>query len=464
MRLTSAEFVDRSEQLAVLDALWADVAAGVGRVAVVVGEAGIGKTRLLDEFVARSAQQAVVLRGGCVHVGGEALPLAPFRSALRSLLGAVDGRRWAPGELFDAVAGRLIAVSAESPVLLAAEDLHWADGTTLELVDYLARGLRGARVLLLVNVRDDLGAAATEDVLEEVTRLPHAVRLVLPRLTPEGVIRVMQGILGAPPDAGMAQRVAARSGGVPFLVEELTAAERSGERGVPEQLHGLLLRRTVGLSAGARGVLEAAAAASAAGVDEDTLEAVTGMASEGVQEALRELIVAGLLTVDRDGGLLAFRHALLREAVEQDMLPSRAAQLHRRYAQLLDSREPDDPRAVIEAAYHWWLAGDPQRAYQASLVAADRAHALGAFADELLLLQHALALHASGAGRDRAQAVGPDRPELRARAAAAALQVGEYALAYELFEAAWRELGPTQRPARVARVLAAESRAPGAPR
>ena len=230
---------------------------------VLAGEAGIGKTRLVDEFVRGCDQRAQVLRGSCAHLAGTPLPLAPFRTVLTTLSEDGGSRRWAePGALFDAVTRELVDLSRAGPVLLIVEDLHWADESTLDLVDYLARALRDWGVLLLVNVRTDPhGDQAIDEALQELSRLPHALRLDLRRLTPQGVARQMFGILGHPPDATMAERVSVRSEGVPFLVEELTAAELDGQHGVPEHLHDLLLRRTRGLSPDAATTLRAAAAA-----------------------------------------------------------------------------------------------------------------------------------------------------------------------------------------------------------
>jgi hypothetical protein len=113
-RLSSPELVDRSEQLAALDEAWSDVVGGVGRVAVVLGEAGIGKTRLVDEFTGRCGPSARVLRGSCVHVGGEAMPLAPFGATLTALLNEAGSHRWEPAALFDTVARRLAEVTRDT--------------------------------------------------------------------------------------------------------------------------------------------------------------------------------------------------------------------------------------------------------------------------------------------------------------------------------------------------------------
>ena len=110
-----------------------------------------------------------------------------------------------------------------------------------------------------------------------------------------------------------------------------------------------------------------AAALAAPGVDDDTLGSVSGRGGKRLQAGLAELVDSGLLIVDRDRAGYTFRHALLREAVGGDLLPREAADLHRRYAQLLDAQTPKDPRTVIQAAHHWWRSGDLDRAYWAVL-------------------------------------------------------------------------------------------------
>jgi DNA-binding CsgD family transcriptional regulator/tetratricopeptide (TPR) repeat protein len=181
------------------------------------------------------------------------------------------------------------------------------------------------------------------------------------------------------------------------------------------------------------------------------------MGGQRLQAGLAELVESGLLTVDRDRAEYTFRHALLREAVGGDLLPREAADLHHGYAQLLDARTPVDPRTIIQAAHHWWRTGDRERAYWASLGAADSAHSIGAPAEELLLLQRALDLYDDRLHKSPENAGGPDRPDLLARAARVAARTGEFPLAHELFEHARRALGPGHDPAHVARILADEA-------
>lgn len=452
--MSSPELVDRSQQLGVLRTTWGEVVEGQPRVAVVVGEAGIGKTRFLDELAtAIRGDEPLVLRGSCVRLAEASLPYAPVRAAFGELL--PDGGPVTPdnGWLLHAIARVLDSESQQRPVLLAVEDLHWADAGTLELVDYLARALRRSRVLVVVNLRSEPPPRpAVADVVGELTRLPHTVRIVLPRLSPSGVAHQMRGILGRPPQADMAERVAARSEGVPFLVEELTAAEEAGEPGLPEQLHDLMVRRARGISPAARAVLDAAAIVGRS-VTESTLVDLMDIDEAALHDALRELVDAALLTVDLDRRGYVFRHALVREAIEHDMLPGVATRLHERYAMVLGERAGRDDSAVLEAAHHWWLADNPDRAYAASLSAAEVAHRIGAYADELTMLQRCLAMW-DKVGQPLTDTV-PDRAGLLSRAGVAAYNGGAFDTARALIEESLTELGrPVQDPVRAAEVLA----------
>jgi DNA-binding CsgD family transcriptional regulator/tetratricopeptide (TPR) repeat protein len=445
--------VDRSAQLETFTALWSEVLLGEGQVALVVGEAGIGKSRLVDEFATQHAGDADVVRCGCLHAGGRDMPLAPFRGALAARLPGVQARSWDAGQLLDAFARRLGADSWARPVLLVVEDLHWADATTLAMVDHLGRSLRSSRVFLVLTVRaDDLtDSSPVSDEVLELARLPNALRLSLPRLTRDGVIRQMRAILGRPPPAALAESVAARSDGVPFLVEELVAAGLEGRSDVPTQVHDLVRQRTRGLSDAAGFVLRLAATATS-GTDEQTLVSLSGLGDVEVTAAARELVDAGLLVVDGSGGLV-FRHALVREAVESSLLPREAATLHARYARLLDARAVEDPRAAVEAAHHWWRAGDRPRAFVAALAAADSAHQVGARAEELVLLTRALeTFDDRPASQER-----PDRPALLARTARVALDAGNLGVARDLWESARHEMDTDPDPTWLARNLSEEA-------
>jgi DNA-binding CsgD family transcriptional regulator/tetratricopeptide (TPR) repeat protein len=483
-RVASPELVDRAAELAVLTAAWAEAATGQPRMVLLSGEAGIGKTRLIDDFVAHAASSGgLVVRGACVQLGNGTLPYAPFRSAVADLCGALgdegvreavgetaalgpllgepalvpgqrqDGSR--KGELFDTVARLLHHASRDRDVALVVEDLHWSDASTRDLVSYLCRALRTSRVLLVATMRSEPQPdARLDEFLDELVRLPVVERLGLHPLSQDGVVQQMAGILGGPPDAEFAQRVARRSAGVPFFVEELTAAGDTGDGPVPQGLRQLVLRRTRTLTPGATAALRAVAAAGRP-VDEHTIAEVTDLPERERGAALRELVDSDLLVVDRAVGRYDVRHALLREAIDEDLLPGEAAQLHEHYARLLDESGATDLRSVVEAAEHWSLARRPERAYPAALRAAAAARAVTAYGEELLLLERCLSLWS--ALEDHVTDEVPDRAELLAAAGRAARLAGRYETSRQLLDEARSALGPAEPALRSARVMFEEA-------
>lgn len=478
-RVTSPETVGRTGESAALTSAWEDVLGGSPRTVLVAGEPGIGKTRLVDDLVARvRASGGLVAAGSCPRLGSSVLPFAPFRQVLADLAGALgserltalagSGARALPvlvpelaeagtssgtagqADLLEVVARLVQRVCQDRVLAVVIEDLHWSDPSTRDLVGYLAPGGRGNRLLLVGTLRSEPPPAApVDDLVDELGRLPGTERLDLGPLTPAGVAQMMAGILGSPPDSGQADRVAARSQGVPFLVEELTAAEAAGDQTLPAGLRQLALRRTRSASAAATGVLRALAAAGRP-VRETDLGQVCEVTEVDMAATLRELVDAGHVVVDLPAGLVDVRHVLLREAVEDDLLPGESAALHGRWADLLESAD-GDRRAVIEAAHHRWLAGDHERAFPATLRAAAAARSLSAYGEELVLLERALALRDPAASDDR-----PDEARLLADAGQAARLAGQYPRAWQLLEQARSALAADEVDS-LARVLWEES-------
>jgi DNA-binding CsgD family transcriptional regulator/tetratricopeptide (TPR) repeat protein len=451
--LTSPELIGRDEPLQAVLRAWNEAVAGQTNVVVISGEAGIGKTRILEEVVARVGSQALVLRGACVRLSGTPLPLAPFRAAFRDLLPGLGQAAPSDVDVRESVAGAVQRAAQDRTVLLAVEDLHWADQASLELIYFLVRAAPRSRLLLVLNHRPGIGLAAMNDLLIEVGRLPRVQTLELPRLHELEVARLMHGILGRAPEAAQARRVALRSDGIPFAVEMLTSAESQGVHHMTEGLRDALMYQASTVSPDARGVLEAAAVMGVA-IDEPTIATLSGISGTHLRNALRELVDAYLLVVEHEHHGYAFRHALLREAVEAAILPGQATELHRACAEMLDARVDRSTADVIEAAHHWWLTDCPDRTYSACLAAAASARDAGAHADESLMLGRALDLW----GSEKATDAIPDRVALMRLAAGAAFRDGSLEAAHRLFDAAWRAVGPDRNPERAAAVLVEETR------
>ncbi|WP_229332195.1 AAA family ATPase, partial [Streptomyces sp. UNOC14_S4] len=404
------------------DAL-ARAAAGEPQALLVGGEAGVGKTRLIGEFLAAAeARGAVTAVGGCVEIGSDGLPFAPVSTALRSLhrrlgeeltraAGGQEGElaRLLPelGEtaretedgrarLFELTARLLERLTEDRTIVLAIEDLHWADRSTRELLSYLFRSLHAARLVVVATYRsDDIHRRhPLRPFLAEADRMRSPVRVELGRFTRDEVTAQLTGIHGTAPEGTLVDRVFGRSDGNAFFVEELAASIADGRgSGISDSLRELLLVRVEALPEDAERVVRVAAEGGAA-VEYGLLRAVAGLGEDALIEALRAAVGASVLVPTDDGDGYCFRHALVREAVADDLLPGERSRLHRRYAEALEA-EPGTVRAdefPARLARHWYCAHEPAKALAAALEASVHARRRYAYAEKLRLLERALEL------------------------------------------------------------------------
>ncbi|MFI2413323.1 AAA family ATPase [Streptomyces sp. NPDC018947] len=391
------------------------------------GEAGVGKTRLVEEFAAAARRQgAVVALGGCVEIGADGLPFAPFSTALRAL------RRELPAELAAAAAGQeeelarllpelgdtdtgpgrhdeesmarlfeltarlLERVAARHTVVLVLEDLHWADASTRHLIAYLFRTLRTGRLVVLATYRsDDIHRRhPLRPLLAELDRLRTVRRLELGRFTREEVGRQLAGILAHEPDPRQADEIFERSDGNAFFVEELAVAAHGGCRaGLTDSLRDLLLVRVEALPESAQRVARIVAEGGST-VEYRLIAAVARLAEDDLIEALRAAVNANILLPAPDGDGYRFRHSLVREAVADDLLPGERSRLNRRYAEALDADPALVPAAerVMRLASYWYHAQDPAKALPAVLDASVEARRRHAYSEQLRLLERAMEL------------------------------------------------------------------------
>jgi DNA-binding CsgD family transcriptional regulator/tetratricopeptide (TPR) repeat protein len=477
-RVASPAFVGRLAELQTLEAARGRAANGEPAVVLVGGEAGVGKTRLIAELIARAADGTRVLAGGCVPVGDGALPYAPIVEALRILLAELSpeavrglvGPSWpelarlAPGlgqpqedpagpatqsRLFELLLGLLGRLGEQAPLVLVVEDLHWADQSTRDLLTFLVRNLRRERVLLVVTHRsDEPTQQRLSSFLAELDRGGPVERMELPRLDQAQTEAQLVGILGAAPAAGLVKGVFSRSQGNPFFTEELLAVVQAGSGELPATLRDLLRGRVAALPGPARQVLEVVAVAGRE-VSHRLLAAVAGLEVQELVEALQAAVGSQLLiTVPGEDGY-EVRHALLREVIEADLLPGERARLHALLAQTL-TELADGPPAVVaaELAAHWDAAGEPTRALAARVqagLAAERAHA---FPEAQRHYERALQLWERVT--DPGRAAGLDRVELLTRAAEAAGSSGQSKRATVLFTEALGQIDPASDPMRAA--------------
>ncbi|WP_212991910.1 ATP-binding protein [Actinoplanes auranticolor] len=368
------ELLERGGALAELDALLAETAGG-GRIAVVSGEAGAGKSSLATAFAAAAGSRAWVLWGACDPLLTPRA-LGPLHDIARQVGGALRERMAAGerGAVFDALLDALDGPRQRRRPVVVMEDLHWADEATLDLVAFLGRRLALCRVLLVLTYRDD-EVGPDHQLRTVLAGLPRPLvrRFPLAPLSVEAVGELARR-------AGRASSpVYAVTGGNPLLVTEVLAAADSA---VPATVRDLVLSRLSALSPPGR---EAARFVSV--VPSQAEPALLASRGAGVEECL----AGGVLGATADG--VAFRHELLRRAVEQELSPVRRAALHADVLAQLTGRAGVDPARLVHHAHH---AGDAAAVLRWAPVAAVRAAAVGAHKQAAAHYELALR-HAGGA-------------------------------------------------------------------
>ncbi|WP_412516286.1 AAA family ATPase [Actinomadura madurae] len=459
----SSVLVGRSAELARLrEAL----AAAPGAV-LVGGDAGLGKTRLLTEFARAAEARALV--GGCLELGSDGLPFAPFTTVLRGLVRdiGIDGvaglvprgdtgglARLLPefgepetdaasGEerarLFEVVLTLLERLAERGPVVLVIEDAHWADRSTRDLLAFLIRNLGTVPLLIVMTYRSDElhRTHPLRPLLAGLERLDRVRRIEIGRLARGDVAALVTELLGHAPPPGLVERVEARSEGNPLFIEALLDDDGTLACELPESLRDLLLAGVQRLPEETQDVLRDASGGSTR-IEHALLAAVSGLDDAALARVLRPAVAANVLVVDGDG--YAFRHALIREAVHDDLLPGEYTRLHTRYAEALEKDPGLVPagRLWVELSYHWTQAHDSTWALVASWRAAGEARKALAYAERLAMLERVLQLWDKVP--DAAERIGADHVRVLEDAATAADGAGEYDRGVRLVTAAINEV------------------------
>jgi ATP/maltotriose-dependent transcriptional regulator MalT len=355
--------LERETQLTALDEWLGDSRASRGRLVLVAGEAGAGKTALVDAFRHRHPEARWLL-SACDGIFTPR-PLAPVIDVAESVGGELARLAFTAGtareQLFAALLRELLA--AGDVGVLVVEDVHWADRATLDLLHFLSHRLQGARAMLLVTYRDD-GADPSPDlhrtlghlVTRGVTR-----RVTVPPLTPAAVAELTRASgLGA-------EELHRLTGGNPFFLTE--ALRGAGDR-IPHTAREAVLARVADLDPATRGVLDDAALLGAR-VPRALLHEVAGV---GTTEAALDTLTARAL-LDDNGAELSFRHEIARLAIADAVPDRRAADVHARALSALKEQDrPDDARL----AHHAEGAGDAPAVLRHAPLAAATASRLGA--------------------------------------------------------------------------------------
>ncbi|HLH46466.1 MAG TPA: AAA family ATPase [Acidimicrobiales bacterium] len=451
------------------------------------GDAGVGKTRLLLELGAQAkAAGRRVLVGHCVHFADSAPPYLPLseifgrvQSSSPALAAALidqqpvlarlmpgarrlgEGDGEAPGspgppgraELFEAVHAAFSEMARSAPLLIVVEDVHWADVSTREMLSFLFARSFGEPVAIVVSYRsDDLNRRhPLRALVGEWARLPGVVRLHLSPLPDADVRSLVRSLRGAPiPEAEMSA-IVGRAEGNPFFVEELVAAAAANRNGrsLPTDLVDLLLVRVDRLDPDTRLVVQAASVAGRR-VSHEMLSRVVDVDAATLDAALRSAVEANVLVPVGDDAY-GFRHALLAEAVYDDLLPGERARLHAAYAELLASGAVEGTAA--ELARHARAAHAVDLALRSSIEAGDEAMSVAGYAEAAH--HYELALELIDDPAERGAPASADPAELTLKAGDALIASGNVFRAVTLIRDRLRHPPPDLAPEARARLLAA---------
>jgi class 3 adenylate cyclase/tetratricopeptide (TPR) repeat protein len=475
-------FIGREEVMAGLRARFEEALSARGCVVLLVGEPGIGKTRTAEEMALEASErEALVLDGRCYE--GEGAPAFwPWVQILRSAIRQFDPRslreEMGPGaleiahlvpelrerfpdlpvqqpiesdearfRLFESVSAFLVNASRIRPLFLILDDLHWADGPTLLLLQFLARELRDAPILLLGAYRDVevRRQHPLTGVLGELAREPHFPRVLLRALPEVDVGRFIQSETDSSAPDELVHAVYQMTEGNPFFIHETvrllsaeggleeTQRETSWSLTLPQGIRDVIGRRLNTLSEECDRVLRLAAV-----IGRDfavhVLERLTALPRGRLLELLEEAVAARIVTDDPGTGSrtpqplpgrYAFSHALVRETLYEELTgPQRAVQ-HRRVGEILEEAHGADVEAHLsELAHHFFQAaagGEVERAIDYSVRAAQRSDELLAYEESVVHYERALQALELSTDVDETQ-----RAELQLALGRAELRVGSY--------------------------------------
>jgi DNA-binding NarL/FixJ family response regulator/tetratricopeptide (TPR) repeat protein len=424
---TSTPLVGRSAEMAALLSAVDEAKTRRAGAILLSGDAGVGKTRLLDEIATGAQERGFgVLVGHCTDFGDAGLPYLPFTEIFGRLAGErpdlVDsvltnfpaigrllpthrliGAQPIPqdgqldrGALFDAVLGALTALSTSEPLLVIVEDAHWADDSSRDLIGFLLTRLTSQRLALVVSYRsDDLHRRhPLRRPIAEWSRNPRVRRVTLNPLDAVESRTLLTALLTEPLPESEVSRILERAGGNAFFTEELVAAASMGDAdAVPPDLADLLLVRLDPLSDDARQVARVIAVAGRR-VPHNLLTAVAGLPDRELDAALRELIDAHIIEHPGNAGY-DFRHALLSEAVYDDLLPGERVRQHAAYAKAL--KDQTVAGTAAELAGHATRSHDLATAFEARVRAGQEAISVAAPQEGLKHYEMALELFPNAA-------------------------------------------------------------------
>jgi len=480
--LSRGRLIGREAELAEARGLWRRTREGIGHCVLISGEPGVGKTRLARELTVQAALDGAVVFWGACYENDATTPYLPFNEAvrrwvreqtddgaLRTALGEAAGplARLAPeiearlGGMeerpalspheerllfFDAAAGFLRSLAADRGVLLAIDDLQWADSGSLWLLAHLLRSLKDARVLVVGTYREvELDRAhPLSKALVDWNRERLATRLVIRRFTPAQTRAQLQALIGEAVTGEFADAIHRETEGNPFFVEEvLKALIESGsvwrkatgwarrnvqEIVIPQSLKEAIGHRLDRVSPECNDMLRAAAVLGKTFRFRELLAVAGEQGEDALLNTLDEAVGAQLLLPDRDEAF-AFSHDKIREVLYTELNPIRRRRLHRKTAEALESMCADTRVAVERLAHHHIEAGEHDRGLYWARLAGQEADRLFAYDEAVKAYGRALEC-AEALGRD------DDRLELEEAIGTSLIAGGEFVPAFAHFERA----------------------------
>ncbi len=360
---SSGVLLERDRELEQLSRWLDEARTGHGRLVLVGGETGVGKSTLVDHLRRRIPGSVRQLVGACEPLATSG-PLGPA-GRIAAATGGALAAAVAGGEPPDRVAAALLGELEQVPggCLVVVEDVHWADGASLDVLRFLARRLRTLPALLVATYRDDaIGADhPLRMLMGDVAAFPTVRRLPLAPLSPDAVAILARGS-GLDP-----AELFRRTGGNPFFVTEIVAA---GTLSIPATARDAVLARAARLSGPARVLLDVVAV-----IGDGADAALVGEVAGTDAVVLDECVGTGVLR--QVGTEFRFRHEIARLTVEDAILPIRRAGLHREALRARLARGEDDPARL---AHHAEAGGDTEATLRYATAAAERAAGVGAHA------------------------------------------------------------------------------------
>ncbi|HEY0816929.1 MAG TPA: AAA family ATPase [Pseudonocardia sp.] len=448
-----SELRGRARELSVLVDAFRSTSVGQAGAVLVGGDAGVGKSSLVAEFVRHARErEAVVLVGSAIDIA-DAPPFWPVLSAIRGAVRVAPDdhsrtmlREWSrrlpqaqsdggarpaqPVRLLDVVTQLITELAERRPVVLVTEDLQWADRSTRDLVAYLVATLTHEPVLVVATYRNDSPGSTPglSSALAELRRHQKVTAMEVAPL-PRAVVAELVAHW-APGRPELEQLVWQRSAGNAFIAEETVRAVLGGDaHGLPTTLREIVLSRVALLSPTARQVVRAIAI-GVGPLRHQLLAAVIDLPAAGLLESIREAVAHGIASVDENGYGYRLRHGLMTEVVVGDLLPGERIDLHRRYALALSDSHVAQPGFAAQIAHHWYEADEPEPALSAGVAAARASEGVHAHAEACRHWLRAAELVALVAG----EPPGISRTTCLDRAARAAELAGDHDVAVKLLD------------------------------